>query len=115
MFTAISLFRCIVHKNDIKLKYNLKHTKKIWTAQSPLKARWSPKRGQSHGVYTRKAAGACGCAAEDHRFDLERCSPSVTPANEKKKKTKASICKGILRSGGVAQAIDRLVTGAGLT
>ena len=24
-FTAISLFRCIVHQNDIKLKHNLKH------------------------------------------------------------------------------------------
>ena len=24
-FTAISLFRCIVHKNDIELKHNLKH------------------------------------------------------------------------------------------
>ena len=33
-FIAISLFRCIVHKNDTKLKYNLKH-QKILTAQSP--------------------------------------------------------------------------------
>ena len=38
-FTAISLFRCIVHKNDIKvkLKYNFTHTFFFLTAQSPLK------------------------------------------------------------------------------
>ena len=37
IYSAISLFRCIVHKNDIKLKHNLKHTKKFSTAQSGLK------------------------------------------------------------------------------
>ena len=32
---------------------------------------------------TRKSARAGGCATEDHGFNLESCSTSVTPANEK--------------------------------
>ena len=32
---------------------------------------------------TRKAARACGCAAEDHEFHLESCSPSVNAGERK--------------------------------
>ena len=41
---------------------------------------------------TRKAAWACGCAAEDHRFDLESRSPSLT-SGERKEETPYTLFK----------------------